>query len=121
MASSTPQTVAGRGHGTAATRFEGDGPSIAELVADLTRETSELVQREMELGRLEMSQAITRVETGVSSLALGGIVALGGFLVLLAAAVLGLDLVVHTPWLSALIVGGVAVVLGAVLLALGKS
>jgi len=121
MASSTPQTVAGHESGTAQARFGGEGPSIAELVSDLTRETSELVRREMELARLAMSQAITRVETGMSSMALGGIVALAGFLVLLAAAVLGLDLVVHTPWLSALIVGGVAVVLGAVLLALGKS
>jgi hypothetical protein len=54
-------------------------------------------------------------------MAIGGVVAFGGFLVLLVAAVLGLDLVLRTPWLSALIVGGVAVALGAVLLAVGKS
>ena len=102
-------------------QFEPEGPSIAVLVSDLTRETSELIRKEMELTRLETSRAITRIETGVSSMAIGGVFAFAGFLVLLAAAVLGLDLVVHRPWLSALIVGGVAVALGAVLLAVGKS
>jgi putative superfamily III holin-X len=68
-----------------------------------------------------MSQAITRVETGVSSMAIGGVVAFGGFLVLLAAAVLGLDLVVHALWLSTLIVGGLVLVVGAGLLFAGKS
>jgi hypothetical protein len=121
MAASTPQTVSRHDQPAVHAQFEREGPSIGELVSDLTRETSELIRKEMELARLEMSQAITRIETGVSSLAIGGVVAFAGFLVLLAAAALGLDLVVHAPWLSALIVGGVAVVLGAVLLALGKS
>ncbi len=97
------------------------GPSISELVSDLTRETSELIRREVELARLELSQAITRAETAASSMAIGAVIACGGFLVLLAASVLGLDLVLRTPWLSTLIVGGVAVALGAVLLAVGKS
>jgi len=121
MASSTPQTVSGHDHPAVHARFEREGPSIADLISDLTRETSELIRKEMELARLEMSQAIARIETGVSSMAIGGVVAVAGFLVLLAAAVLGLDLVVHAPWLSALIVGGVAVAIGAVLLAVGKS
>jgi hypothetical protein len=110
MASSTPQI-----------RFEREGPSIGTLVSDLTRETSELIRKEMELARYETSQAFTRLELGMSSMATGGIFAFGGVLVLLAAAVLGLDLVVHALWLSALIVGGAAVVLGATLLAVGKS
>jgi len=102
-------------------QFERGGPSIAGLMSDLTRETSELIRKEMELTRLETSQAITRLETGLSSLVIGGVVAWAGFLVLLAAAVLGLDLALHRPWLSASIVGAVAVALGAVLLAVGKS
>ena len=121
MASSTPPTVAGNDHPAAYAQFERGGPSIAGLMSDLTRETSELLRQEMELTRLETSQAITRLETGLSSMAIGGVVTWAGFLVLLAAAVLGLDLAVQKPWLSALIVGGVAAALGAVLLALGKS
>ncbi len=121
MASSTPQPVARHDHPAAPAQFEREGPSIAQLLSDLTREMAELIRKEGELARLEMSQAITRIETGMTSMAIGSVVALGGFLVLLAAAVLGLDLVLHAPWLSALIVGGVAVALGAVLLVLGKS
>ena len=101
--------------------LEPESPSVARLVSDLARETGELIRREGELVRLEVSQSIARLETGVSSMAIGGVVAFAGFLVLLVAAALGLDLVLHTPWLSTLIVGGVAVALGALLLAVGKS
>jgi hypothetical protein len=101
--------------------LEPESPSVARLVSDLARETGELIRREGELVRLEVSQSIARLETGVSSMAIGGVVAFAGFLVLLVAAALGLDLVLRTPWLSTLIVGGVAVALGALLLAVGKS
>jgi len=101
--------------------LEPESPSVARLVSDLARETGELIRREGELVRLEVSQSIARLETGVSSMAIGGVVAFAGFLVLLVAAALGLDLVLHTPWLSTLIVGGVALALGALLLAVGKS
>ena len=121
MASSTPYKVPDRAYPGVHAEPQHEGPSISELVSDLTRETSELFRREVELARLEVSQAITRVQTGVSSMAIGGIVAFAGFLVLLVAAALGLDLVLQTPWLSTLIVGGIAVVLGGVLLAVGKS
>ena len=121
MASSTPRPVSGREPRGAPVELQHQGPSISELVSDLTREISELIRREVELARLEVSQAITRVQTGVSSMAIGGVVAFAGFLVLLVAAALGLDLVVQTPWLSTLIVGAIAVVLGGVLLAVGKS
>ena len=119
MASSTPYKVPD--HDPPAYPHVDRELSIGQLVSELTRETSELVRKEMELARLETSQAFSRIETGVSSMAIGGVVALGGFFVLLAAAVLGLDVVVQKPWLSALIVGGAVVVLGAVLLAVGKS
>jgi len=116
----TPHTV-DREHRRARMDLEPESPSVARLVSDLARETGELIRREGELVRLEVSQSIARLETGVSSMAIGGVVAFAGFLVLLVAAALGLDLVLHTPWLSTLIVGGVAVALGALLLAVGKS
>lgn len=52
--------------------------------------------REIELARLAVFQVVTRVLTGASAMAIGGVVALGGFRVVLAAAVLGLDLVLRT-------------------------
>ena len=121
MASSTPRTVSHREPREVPVQLQPDGPSISELVSDLSRETSELFRREVDLARLEVSQAVARVQTGMSSMAVGGVFAFAGLVVLLVAAALGLDLVLHTPWLSTLIVGGVAVVLGAVMLAVGKS
>jgi hypothetical protein len=115
---SIPRTVS---HREVHPQLQPEGPSISELISDLTRETSELIHREVELARLEVSQAVARIQTGMSSMAIGGIFAFAGFLVLLAAAAFGLDLVLHTPWLSTLIVGGAAVVLGVVMLAVGKS
>jgi hypothetical protein len=121
MASSRPYPPSRYEHRAPDGHAEPVEPSLSELVSDLTRETSELIRREIELARLEVSQTVARVQTGVTSMAVGGVVALGGFLVLLAAAVLGLDLVLRTPWLSTSIVGGVAVALGALLLGVGKS
>lgn len=121
MALPTPRTVPHREPREVRAHPQPEGPSISELVSDLTRETSELVRREMELARLEVSQTLARVQTGMSSMAIGGVFACAGLLVLLAAAALGLDLALQTPWLSTLIVGGIAVVFGAVMLAVGKS
>jgi uncharacterized protein (DUF2062 family) len=57
---------------------------------------------------------------GLGALAAGGLITFSGWLVLLAAAVLGLSTVV-APWLAALIVGLVVLALGAALLFFGKS
>jgi hypothetical protein len=96
-------------------------PTITELVNELRQESSELLSKEIELARLEIANAIGRLQTGISSMATGGMVAFSGFLFLLAAGAFGLDLVLETPWLSTLIVGAVAILLGAALLVVGKS
>jgi hypothetical protein len=98
-----------------------DGPTITELVSELRHETTELFRKEVELARLEVTSTMTRLQTGVSSMALGGVVAFAGLPFLLAAAAFGLDRVLHAPWLSTLIVGAVAILLGVVLLAMGKA
>jgi len=95
--------------------------SIAELFSDLTQETTELVRKEVELAKVEISQKVSRLETGIASLAIGGAVAFAGALVLLAAAVLGVDAVLNRPWLSALIVGGAITLVGIGLLVKGRS
>lgn len=94
--------------------------SIAELFSDLTQETTDLFRKEVELARVEIAQRLSETQMSVASLALGGAVALGGFLTLLAAAVLGLDTVVHQPWMSALSVGGVVFVFGLALVGKGR-
>lgn len=60
----------------------------------------------------------------VTSIAIAGAVLFSGFLVLLAAAVFGLNIVLPaatTPWLSALIVGGVVMLVGLIMLQAGRN
>ena len=54
------------------------------------------------------------------TMAVAGGVLLSGFLVLLAAAVFGLDTFLQRPWLSALIVGAIVVVIGFIMLQSAK-
>jgi predicted phage tail protein len=57
---------------------------------------------------------------GVGALAAGGLIAFSGWLVLLAAAIIGLSTILAL-WLAALLVGLVVLALGAALLFFGKS
>ncbi len=98
-----------------------DRPSITELVSDPRRESSELIRKEVELAKLEITNTLSRLQAGVSAMALGGVAAFAGLLFVLAAAAFALDRVLQEPWLSSLIVGAVAILLGIAALAVGKA
>jgi fatty acid desaturase len=100
-------------------RPKSDRP-VTALLSDLVNEIALLFRQEATLFRTELTEAMGRAGRGAATLAVGGVLALGGFLVLLAAAVLGLATVLP-PWLAALIVGVVVLALGAILLLVGKS
>jgi drug/metabolite transporter (DMT)-like permease len=92
-----------------------DDRSLGELFSELSRETGILVRKEMELASTELT-AKARVAGGhVGVVAAGGALAHAGLLVLLAAFVIGLAQLGVTPWLSALIVALVTMVVGYVL------
>lgn len=91
---------------------------LAELLSELTDETSTLVRQEIALARAEMGEKIDEAKKASMSLAMGGAVAYAGFLVLLACAVVGLSYVI-SPWLAALIVGGIVTLVGVIMLAGG--
>src|SRR5262249_32728087 len=109
-------------------RFEADGTasrrgparSLAALLFDLASETGMLVRQEITLLRAELRENFARFGRGIGALAAGGLIAFSGWLVLLAAAVLGLSPIV-AAWLAALIVGVVVLAFGAGLLLLAKS
>jgi hypothetical protein len=107
------------GSGAASAR-PGSDRSVAALLADLASETGMLVRQEIALFKAELREKLARLGQGVGAVAAGGLVAFSGWLVLLAAAVLGLSNVV-APWLAALIVGVVVLALGAGLFFFGKS
>ena len=74
----------------------------------------------MALLKAELHEKFSRVGQGATALGAGALIAFSGWLVLLAAAVLGLATVVP-PWLAALIVALVVLAIGATLLLVGKN
>ncbi|HYZ39605.1 MAG TPA: phage holin family protein [Stellaceae bacterium] len=93
---------------------------VTALLSDFANETGTLLSQELALFKAELQEKLGRLGQGAGALAAGGLIAFSGWLVLLAAAVLGLSNVV-APWLAALIVGLVVLIVGGVLLLFGKS
>lgn len=81
-----------------------DNRSLADLVAELSRETGQLVRKEVELATIEMTAKARQAGIHAGTAAAGGALVHAGLLVLLAALVIGLAQLGVTPWLSAAIV-----------------
>lgn len=96
---------------------------LGSLLGDLMGDVTELVRKEIQLAKAELSEKASQAIAGVASLAIGGLVAFAGLLVLLDAAVYGLaELLGNVPlWASALIVGVVVLGIGMVLLLKGRA
>ncbi|UYV19796.1 phage holin family protein [Halomonas qaidamensis] len=98
--------------------------SVGSLLSTLLNEITALVRGEAELAKAEMSEKTHQAMAGVAAIALAGAVLLGGFLTLLAAVVLLLNEVLPpetSPWISAVIVGAVVTLIGALMLKAGLS
>lgn len=94
--------------------------TIAALITDLTRDITTLFRQEIRLVKTEMSEKVGQAESGVTVLIAGAAVAYAGLLILLVAAVIGLSLYVE-PWLAALIVAVVTLIVGLIMVAKGRS
>jgi Putative Actinobacterial Holin-X, holin superfamily III len=94
--------------------------SITALLSDLASETILLIRQEMALLKAELSEKFGRIGQGATALGAGALIAFSGWLVLLAAAVLGLATVVPA-WLAALIVALLVLAIGGALVYIGKS
>lgn len=94
--------------------------STSELISRLTDELKTLVRDEMRLAQIEVSSKAKRAGVGAGIIGAGGLLALYGLGVLIAAAVLALALVVDA-WLAALIVAVVILVIAGVAALLGKN
>jgi hypothetical protein len=97
-----------------------DDRSLGDLLAELSRETGQLVRKEVELATTEMTAKARKAGADAAMMAAGGALAHAGLLVLLAALVIGLAQLGITPWLSALIVGVVTAGIGYMLVNRGK-
>ncbi len=98
--------------------------SLSTLVSDLTQQSSDLIRKESELAKAELSEKITEVQTALSALAIGGALLVVGLFYILNAVVYGIAEILppdYSPWLAALIVGSVIGIIGYFLLQTGKS
>lgn len=93
--------------------------SVAELVQRASRQTADLVRQEMQLAQLELKQKGKQAGIGAGMFGAAGLIAFYGVATLIAAAVLGLSEVLE-PWLSALLIGGVLLIVAAVVGAVAK-
>jgi uncharacterized membrane protein YqjE len=94
-------------------------PSLAELVSQLTEQTSRLVRDEVELAKTELSASAKHVGIGAGLFGGAGLFAFLGLSTLVAAAVAALALVVDV-WLAALIVAVVLFVIAGIGALVGK-
>ena len=104
-----------------ADRVDKDNRSIGDLLAELSRETSQLVKKEVELATTEMTAKARTAGGHVGTAAAGGALAHAGLLVFLAALVLALSEMGITPWLSALIISVLTIGVGYLLINKGRA
>jgi drug/metabolite transporter (DMT)-like permease len=98
-----------------------DERSLGELLSELSRETSVLVRKEVELATTEITAKARTAGTHVAVAATGGALAHAALLVLLAALVIGLTELGVPAWLSAGIVAIAVGVVGFILIQMGVS
>jgi hypothetical protein len=79
-------------------------PSVGDLLGSLVKETGTLVRQEMHLASTELGQKTKSAAGDIGTIAVGGLVATVGLLMLAVAAVLGLAAFVPM-WISALVLG----------------
>jgi len=95
--------------------------SLGELFGELSRDTAELVRKEVQLARTEMTAKASRMGRHVAYIAIGGFIVYAGVLALVAALVIILQAVGLTWWASALIVGIVVALAGYLVVQRGVS
>ncbi|MDR7284896.1 xanthine/uracil permease [Pseudomonas corrugata] len=93
--------------------------SVVGLLRQLAREVPALFTKELALAKAELQASLTTLKAGIAGVASGAVVLLAGFIILLMSAVYGLSIVM-APWLAALIVGVVVMIVGFAMLQAGK-
>lgn len=92
--------------------------SVVDLIGQLTGDLAELVKKESELIRAELSEKVKFAGRAVADIAAGGLLLVAALLVLLQALVLALSKVMDPIWAS-LLVGVVVAGVGYVLIRAG--
>jgi len=82
-----------------------DDRTLGEMFTELSQDFKTLVQQELQLAKIELSQKATKMRKGLVLMVGGGLLAYGGFLALIAGIVLGLVAAGVPYWLAALVAG----------------
>lgn len=96
-------------------------PSIGELISTLARDTQTLVRQEVTLAKTELNQSVKSLVAGIVKVVVGGLILYAGLIVLLFSAVAFLRRLDFSWAVSALIVGGVTLLVGLILFMSAKS
>lgn len=97
-----------------------DGRSIADLLQQLTEQTTRLAQREIELAKAEMAIKGKRLGLGAGAFSAAGVLALLALGALTTAAILALATAVES-WLAALIVAAAYLLVAGGLSLIGRA
>jgi len=103
-------------------RSAADEPSLATLLGDLIGDAQQLMRKEVELAKHELSVEVNKAKRSAIYLGTGGVVAaIGGWLLVLMLVHLLAEVGGLALWTSYLIVGGIFAIIGAILLVRGRS
>lgn len=94
--------------------------TLGQLVADATTDISSIVRSEVALAKAEMSADAKRAGLGAGLFAVAGVFAFLSLILLLIAAAYGLVAAGLAPWLAFLIVAVTLLLVGAILVFVGK-
>src|SRR5579884_233493 len=100
---------------TQANQTQPNNRSLGELFSELTQEMTTLVRQEVALAKTEMADKVAKMRRDLILMAVGGLLALAGFMTLIATVIIALALVMPL-WLAALIVTVIVLGLGLALL-----
>jgi hypothetical protein len=93
--------------------------SVPNILADLLMQFTVLLRKEGELARTEVSDNLSRLGGGLTMIVIGAVLLMPALVVLLEAAVSGLETTGLSSYWSALIIGGAVFIIGLILLAIG--
>ena len=92
----------------------GNERSLGELFSSLSKDTTTLVRKEIELAKAEITEELSKAAKSAVSAVIGGMIAYAALILILAAIAIGLANVLPV-WLAVLVVGLVVGLIGLIL------
>ncbi len=99
----------------------GGGATLQALVGDALRDGADLARKEFALFRAEMTSNASGIAKGAAMFLAAAVFAVASLIWLTQALVYGLEVVIHSRWISALIVGAALALIAGILVVVGKN